>query len=1159
MTTNNWYSRLRSLRKVMQQIPHKSKRMGMVQATLGRAAFVVGCVLASAGAQAQTIDTVMGGGTVVNATDFALISPYATVTDASGNLFVSTGRFDQAVRKLDKASGTVSLIAGAAGPAYGGDGAPAVTASLNSPARMVYDVAGNLYIADSSNNRVRKIDTQGIITTFAGPAMPVGASQPTVVVTLNTPSSLSFDGAGNLYVGNSDSSALSVIKIAADKTVTTVASKTTTTAMKSIGDIVVDASGNLYVADWNNYCVHRFAAGTGAQTTFAGICGSYNGDTGTNVLKVDTTQAATAIKLAFPNSLTIDGAGNLYLSDQQLYRIWKIDPGSNLMSVVAGAGNQLPTDWGMPYSGEFKGDGGSAWGARFNGIAKITYDTLRNDLYVVDALNYRVRKIGSNGIINTVLGSGASSSNVPATTTGAQAQLNKPTALTFDAAGNLYVSDAGNGRVRMLAASATTQLVDAANTVTNTIATANPTGLAFDASGTLLVGDQNKNQIFKLPKGATSLSQFAGTGLLGSSGDGAAATLATLRNPQGMAVDSKGNVFFSDWQNHTIRKVTPAGIISTVVGLGWTGGFVDGVGSAARLVFPVGLTFDAKGNLYIADSVNNRVRKVLLGSDSEITANSIVTTIAGNGAMAFSGDNGLATNASLYWPNSVAVDSLGNVYIVDSGNARVRMVSAVTGVITTIAGGGTNGLGDGGPATAAQLMNPQWGVLDRQGNLLVSDLAAGRVRKITFATPDAPTGSAVAGDAMATVQFTAPVNMGGGSATRFTVMYTDPSHTTPMPGCDVAAFDASGAPVTSCDVTGLTNGTPYTFTVTVTNSLAKTSAPSTPIGPVTPWPALVLTAPGPQSAQVGTAFSLLVAATGGSQDFNYTVLSGAPPPGLTLGPNNGQITGTPTQAGSYTVTVQVQDRQTGNKQSATLSFSVGKGVQGLRILSTPPSPAPLGGNYTLSIQPGGSTVAPTILATGACDITAGVVHFLNSGVCTITVSQKGDAYYLDANDQIQMFQVAQASTGVVISSTPNPSTPGQEVLFSIAVAIDNTKSAKQSLAKATPVPTGTVTLTDTSVSPATALGTATLDASGNATLTVKSLTTEGAHNIVATYDGDGNYQRMQSASYTQTVAVAVAATTATPVPLFSEWWEKLILSAVLLWCAAMLTRGQWRR
>jgi sugar lactone lactonase YvrE len=221
-----------------------------------------------------------------------------------------------------------------------------------------------------------------------------------------------------------------------------------------------------------------------------------------------------------------------------------------------------------------------------------------------------------------------------------------------------------------------------------------------------------------------TIGTLAGTGTPGFSGDGGLATDATLRNPGGLAVDASGNLYFADSGNHRVRKVSPTGIISTVAGIGQYGFSGDGgPATNARLDTPWGVAVDASGNLYIADSYNQRIRRV--------SPAGIISTVAGNGAGGFSGDGGLATNANLKFPMWVAVDGSGNLFITDTNNQRIRKVSP-SGTISTAAGTGNLGFsGDGGPATSANLNYPSGLAVDGSGNLFIADTNNERVRMVS--------------------------------------------------------------------------------------------------------------------------------------------------------------------------------------------------------------------------------------------------------------------------------------------------------------------------------------------------------------------------------------------------------------------------------------------
>ena len=245
--------------------------------------------------------------------------------------------------------------------------------------------------------------------------------------------------------------------------------------------------------------------------------------------------------------------------------------------------------------------------------------------------------------------------------------------------------------------------------------------VAVDGSGNLFVADGNNNRIRKVDTNGV-ITTLAGSGTPGHLGDGGAATNANLYQPTGVVVDGSGNLFIADHFHYLIRKVGTNGIITTVAGNG--GGGYSGDGGAATnasLYQPFGVAVDALGNLFIADDDNSRIRKV--------GTNGIITTVAGNGTLSYCGDGGAATNACLNWPAGVTVDAFGNLFIADEFNNRVRKVDT-NGIITTVAGGGHNGLGDGDAATNASLDLPYGVAVDASGNLLIADSINHRIRKV---------------------------------------------------------------------------------------------------------------------------------------------------------------------------------------------------------------------------------------------------------------------------------------------------------------------------------------------------------------------------------------------------------------------------------------------
>ena len=321
----------------------------------------------------------------------------------------------------------------------------------------------------------------------------------------------------------------------------------------------------------------------------------------------------------------------------------------------------------------YSGDGGPATAAEFNGANDLKLDWAGN-LYIAEEFNHVARKVDRNGIITTVAGNGFlsySSCINPATS----ASLGELDGVAIDPAGNLYIA---NGWPLVCV-------------------------LKVDLNGIV--------------------TRFAGTGARGYSGDGGPATQAELGSFSGLAADAAGNIYIADGGNSRIRKVDTQGIISTVAGNGNFGYSGDG-GPATQATLSLnasGLAFDAAGDLYIADTINQRIRKV--------DTNGIIHTIAGNGHIGFSGDGGPATQAELYYPYGIAVDAAGNIYIGDSGNERIRRVDT-NGTIKTIAGtGDSNYSGDGGPATKAGLV-PGSLAIDSSGALLLLDFPNNRVRKV---------------------------------------------------------------------------------------------------------------------------------------------------------------------------------------------------------------------------------------------------------------------------------------------------------------------------------------------------------------------------------------------------------------------------------------------
>ena len=494
--------------------------------------------------------------------------------------------------------------------------------------------------------------------------------------------------------------------------------------------MALDSSGNLYIVDSGNNRIRKVSAGSGIISTVAGSGatglnnGSFSGDGGPATV-------ATLNTYGFPESVTVDASGNLYIADSANNRIRKVTAGSGMISTVAGSGTI-----GLRM-GSFSGDGGPATAATLDNPRGVAVDASGN-LYVADNRNNRVRKVAAgNGIISTVAGNGSqvfSGDGGPATATG----LRAPFGVAPDASGSLYVVDYNN-RIRKVAAGSGVISTVAGNGFTYALdggaatgaALDGPEDVAFDAARNLYIAEGSR--IREIAPGSGIISTVAGGAASGFFGDGGPATGATLSAPSGLAVDAAGNLYIADTQNQRIRKVSAgSGIISTVAGSGAVGlntGSFSGDGgpaTAATLNVPLGVALDAAGNLYIADQSNHRIRKVDAGSG-------IISTVAGGGnkPSGFSGDGGAATAATLYYPDGVALDTAGNLYIADTSNNRIRKVAAGSGIISTVAGNGSDKFfGDGGPATAAAIA-PFGVALDAAGNLYIVDGINNRIFEVT--------------------------------------------------------------------------------------------------------------------------------------------------------------------------------------------------------------------------------------------------------------------------------------------------------------------------------------------------------------------------------------------------------------------------------------------
>jgi hypothetical protein len=659
--------------------------------------FLILLVCGSAFGQSYTIYTFAGGAMPSNvpATSVPLSGLTGLAVDSSGNAYFAAGN---AIFRVD-ATGNLAWIAGSSETGYSGDNGPAQSAHLNQPSGVAVDPSGNLFIADTWNNVIRKI-SNGVISTVAGTGKSgySGDNGPAASAQLYAPQGVAVDASDNLYIADTGNQ---VIRKISNGVISTVAGTgkwgysgdngpATSAQLDNPQGVAVEESGNLYIADSWNHVIRKVS--NGVITTFAGTGkAGYSGDNG----------PAASAQLYYPRGVAVDASGDVYIADTDNNVIRQVSNG--VISTVAGTGK----------SG-YSGDNGPAASAQLYAPEEVEVDASGN-LYIADTGNGAIRKVTSD-VITTMAGHGKlsySGDNGPAT----DAQLNGPSAVAVDASGDVYIADTGNNVIRRVSNGV---IGTVAGTGTSgysgdngpaTAAQLNwPGGVAVDASGTLYIADTGNHVIRKVSDG--TISTVAGTGKPGYSGDNGPATSALLGMPSGVAVDASGDLYIADTGANVARKVSK-GVITTIAGNGTHGYSGDnGPATSAELFDPRGAAVDGSGNVYIADTANKVIRKV---------SNGVITTLS---------------TGRLAAPDGVAVDKTGALYIADAGMDSV-IVKVSNGAIASIAGGGAAAIciistgpcfssfpgysGDGGPAKNAQLNSPAGLAFDSFGNVYIAD------------------------------------------------------------------------------------------------------------------------------------------------------------------------------------------------------------------------------------------------------------------------------------------------------------------------------------------------------------------------------------------------------------------------------------------------------
>ena len=647
-----------------------------------------------------------------------------TVANGSGNLtgdpFLSIPPSDVSNVKITCAPYSATTLALFAGN-FGGPGTvdgPSAAAQFFIPQGVIADKAGNVYVADSGNRAIRKIDPTGAVSTLAGvPRLYGSADGLGAAARFSDPVGMATDAAGNLYIADSGNVTLSVVgstvpigsirKVTPAGLVTTLAELSGTNPGPLFG-IAVDSKKNVYVAD-SGSCVIRKLTPAGRLLLFAGmvgICGSADG-------------TGAAARFDWPNALAIDGMDNIYVTDSNNRTIRKITP-AGVVSTLAGTPGNF---------GTFDGIGPLA---QFSDPVGIGVDSLGN-LYVSDwqfliGTAYAIRKITPTGSVSTlaVLPYGLVTEEWPIVDT--NRAIGYTMGVTVDGAGNVYVADASHSVIRKITPQGVVSLFAgteyAPGSADGTGSAAQFQGLldkiAADNLGNLYVADGGNNTIRKItPSGV--VSTFAGTAGTTGSVDGTGAA-AQFNYPSAVATDAAGNVYVADLGNRTIRKITPAGVVSTLAGTAGTNGSADGTGPAAQFNYPNGVATDNAGNVYVADSFACTVRK--------ITPAGLVSTFAGTAGSCSHAD-GVGAAARFESPSDVATDNAGNVYVADQS---IRVITPA-GVVSTLAGSRNSpgaSVADGPLGTAIFGFATALTV-DGGGNVYLADWWNNIVRKISAA------------------------------------------------------------------------------------------------------------------------------------------------------------------------------------------------------------------------------------------------------------------------------------------------------------------------------------------------------------------------------------------------------------------------------------------
>ena len=600
-----------------------------------------------------------------------------------------------------------------AGSTTGGGYVDAVgtAARFSYPHGIVADSAGNVFVSDFGNHVIRKITPEGVVTSFAGLAGSTGGTDGTgSAARFNHPGGLAIDANDNIIVADTYNHTIRVITPAG--VVSTIAGSAgksgssdgngTAARFEFPEGVAVDQSGFIYVADTNNHTIRRIAGLNNTVTTYAGIAGQGGVDDGSPTSEIPA-------RFEFPFDLAVDRDGNLYVADTNNHAIRKVTR-ERVVTTIAGNPTASPGSVdGMGLNARFR----FPWGI----------DVAPNgDLWVADTRNDQIRKVTPAGAVTTMAGvpNGVGVRNGALS----QARFTDPSALAFDRNGNLYIADRSNMVVRKVTPALDTTTFAGSAPIAGTndglVSSARfflPAQLAFDRLGNIFLADRSRT-IRKIDHDG-NVTTFAGTANQSGSQDGTGAA-ARFAYPTGVAVDANNTIWVADTLNHTIRKITQDGTVTTVAGAAGVPGKADGLGAQARFNEPEALAFDDRGFLFIADSNNHLIRVLDL--------NGVVTTYAGTGVAGSS--NGGSFEASFRFPTGVAVDANRNLFVADWGNSLIRKITP-NGTVSTLAGRAEIDSWGDGPPPLTYFDHPRGLTVATNGDIYVADEENHALRRVT--------------------------------------------------------------------------------------------------------------------------------------------------------------------------------------------------------------------------------------------------------------------------------------------------------------------------------------------------------------------------------------------------------------------------------------------